>query len=366
MVYDKTSMDQELAWLAAHSEHVTIDHVRAREVARVVARQVESRVAFQTDPAASPNQTLVANNADTLQFYLVTTSQHFCIWRRTESNNVQAWDIGIEGSRYTGARGINAAHVRALHQGKNILDAAYLARMTLPDVEELYRDERDGRADLQLLPQRLAKLNEIGRVLMSRFGGQAANLLAEAGGYLFRDDGHGLVQLLLLHFPIAYFDWPFNKLAILLGKLLMLRNHSPVPTTTQFRALTTFQDPEYFEIAADYYIPLFFIRTGVFHISDELARRLRARQLIERNSQMERDYRASTMIAGRLIAAETGLPLAAIDEELWQSGFMRCRLCRTGIGDDELPCPYRDLSVAYQTDHELMELAWPLVLTTCY
>jgi hypothetical protein len=366
MIYTKATMDAELQWLAAHSKHVLLDEARARDVAQVIGRQVASRAAFQTDPGHSPNQTLPENNADTLQFYLVTTSQHFCIWRRTAGNDVQAWDIEIDGSRYTGARGINAAHVRALREGKNILDPAYLASMTLADIEELYRDERDGRTDLQLLPQRLAKLNEIGRVLQARFGGQAVNLLAEAGAHLFREDGHGLVQLLLLHFPVAYFDWPFNKLAILLGKLLMLRNHSAVPTTSQFQALTAFQDPEHFEIAADYYIPLFFIRTGVFRISEELSQRLRTRQLIERNSRMERDYRACTMMAGRLIAAETNLSIPAIDEELWQSGFLRCRLCRIGVSDEELPCPYREHSVAYQSEHELMELAWPLVLTPCY
>ena len=49
-----------------------------------------------------------------------------------------------------------------------------------------------------------------------------------------------------------------------------------------------------------------------------------------------------------------------------RSGFLRCRLCREGISDEELPCPYRDLSLAYQQEHDLMQLGWPLVLTTAY
>ena len=56
--------------------------------------------------------------------------------------------------------------MRALRNGKPMLDPAYLASMTMDDVRELYRDERTGEVTLQLLPQRLAKFNEIGRVLL--------------------------------------------------------------------------------------------------------------------------------------------------------------------------------------------------------
>ena len=366
MLYSKTRMDDEVQWLADHSQHVTIDRERVLVVSTLIAQNIRKRETLQTDPTQNPNQTLPQNDEDTLQFYLITTSQHFCIWRRTAEGEVRAWDIVIDGQRYVGAGGINAAHIRALRQGKNMLDPAYLASMTLADVQALYRDERNGQADLQMLPQRLAKLNELGRVLQARYDGRAARLLETTGGYLFHENGQGLVQQLLLHFPIAYFDWPFNKLAILLGKLLLLRNWSAIPSTEQFKALTTIHDPEHFEIAADYYIPLFMIRTGIFRISPQLAQRLRERRLIERNGRMERDYRASTIVAGRMIAAETGLSIAAIDEELWRSGFLRCRLCEVAISDEELPCPYREQSLAYQSEHELMELGWPLVLTTCY
>lgn len=366
MLYSREAMRAELQWLADNAHHVTINRERLRQMAMAIAREVEGNASFQTHPGQNPNQTLPENNLDTLQFYLVTTSQHFCIWRRTAEGRVEAWDIIIDGQRYTGARGINAAHVRALRQGKNMLDPGYLASLTLADIQDLYRDERSGEVSLQLLPQRLAKLNELGRVLQQEYDGHVARLLEQAEGYLFRPDARGLVQQLLLRFPIAYFDWPFNKLAILFGKLLLLRSWADVPTTTEFQRLTNIQDRDHFEIAADYYIPLFFIRTGVFQISPELAGRLRRRELIERNGRMERDYRACTMIAGQLIAAETGLPLPVIDEELWRSGFLRCRLCREGISDEELPCPYRDLSLAYQQEHDLMQLGWPLVLTTAY
>lgn len=357
-------MRAELDELAANTRHVKINQERLRLVAQTLGKEAAA-ASLQTDPHQNPNQTLLENNRDTMQHYLVATGQYFCIWRRT-AGDVEAWDLTIDGQLYTGARGINAALMRALREGQNLLDPHYLAAMTLDDVTRLYRDERDGQTTLQMLPERLAKFNEIGRVLLQFYDGHAANFLAEAGGYLFRDDGRGIVQQLNRRFPTSYFDWPFNKLAILLGKLLMLRLSADVPTTNEFRELASIRDTENFEIAADYYIPLFFIRTGIFEVSRELADHLRNHRLIARDSAMEHDYRAATIVAGRQLAAETGLLIPLVDEESWRNAFFACRVCRVGISDEELPCPYRHLSIAYQERHELMEYRWPLVHTTAY
>jgi len=365
--YSRDAMRGELEELARGARHVTIVPEKVREVAVAMAAEL-SRAggSFHSDPLQYPNESPTVNTRDTLQFLFVLTAQEFCIWRRNALGQVEAWEIEIGGQRYVGARGIAAAHIRALRRGQDLLNPAYLASMTLADVEEFYRDERTGAVTLQMLPQRLAKFNELGRVLPARYGGHVADMLERADGYLFRDDGGGLIQQLLLNFPTAYFDWPFCKLAFLLAKFFSTRKTDTVPTTDEYRALSVVRDPGNFETAADYYIPLFFIRTGIFKISDALALRLREQRLLERDSRMEREYRAATMVAGRALAQEAGWPIPLVDTECWKTGYLRCRLCRTGISDDELPCPYRSASKGYQDDHTLMELRWPLVLTTCY
>ncbi len=364
--YSPAAMRREIDALVRGARHVAIIHDKLREVAAAMRQELARAGASFQDPLQYPNESLPTNDRDTLQFFLVKTSQEFCIWWRNAQGQVEAWEIEIGGQRYVGARGIAAAHVRALRQGKDLLNPAYLASLTLEDVEEFYRDERTGEVTLQLLPQRLAKFNEIGLVLSDRYGGHAANLLARAGGYLFRDDGEGLVQQLLAYLPAAFYDWPFCKLAILLAKFLTGRKTDGVSTTDEYRSLTLVRDPEHFDMAADYYIPLFFIRTGIFRISDELAGHLRDQRLIERDSRMEREYRACTIAAGRMLAEETGCSIASVDTECWKTGYLRCRLCRAGITEEELPCPYRAVSRGFQDEHELMELRWPLVLTTCY
>jgi hypothetical protein len=365
MLYSRERRQAELQSLVDNARHVSIDYERLARVAPVMDQELKASKPYQTDPRAYPKETLAENNRDTMQFYFVLTSQHFCIWRRA-AGVVEAWDIEIDGQRYVGGRGVNGALIRALERGRNILDPEYLASMTLADVKELYRDDRTGEADLQLLPQRLAKLNELGRVLLERYQGHVVHLLEEVGGRLFSDDGMGLVQQLTLHFPISFFDWPFTKLATLYGKYLSIRNGVGIPTTAEYRALTEIKDYDHFEVAADYYIPLFFIRTGIFRISEALAGRLLEQRLIDSNSRMEREFRAATMVAGRALAERIYAPLLAVDEELWSTGYLRCRLCRTGISDDELPCPYRGLSIGYQSEEILMKMRWPLVLTPTY
>src|SRR6266568_4573317 len=65
---------------------------------------------------------------------------------------------------------------------------------------------------------RLAKYQEIGAVLRQRYDGHFLNLLAEADGWLFRDDGRGVIQSLVEQFPISYGDWPFAKLANVIAR----------------------------------------------------------------------------------------------------------------------------------------------------
>ncbi len=367
MIYSHEALIDELTQIMQEPKHVRINWDRVRPVAEAMHRELAGEgTPYQSDPEEPLKAALPENNRDTLQFLLVLTSQEFLIWRRDRQDQVQAWDVVVDGRHYVGGPGIGAAHARALRRGGDILDPAYLASMTLGDIQDFYRDERSGEVTLQFLPQRLAKFNEIGRVLLDRYQGHVSNLLAEAEGYLFRDDGRGIVQQLLLNFPTAYFDWPFCKLPILFGKFLYERRKGGFPTSDEYEALTEFRDPEHFEIAADYYIPLFFIRTGLFEIGEDFARHLRLQTLINRNSRMEQEFRAATILVGRALVEATGYPANVVDHECWKMGYLRCRICRDNIADDELPCPYRELSIAYQQRPDLMALRWPLVLTTCY
>ena len=363
------SMRRELNELADAHPFVRRNPSKIDELAHLMKPHLgESGGPSFYDPRHFPNETPTQNDHDTLQFFLILEALMFTIWRRTENKGVEAWDITIEGQRYIGARGLAASLMRAIRRGPNLLDATIMAELTLPEMEDIYRDEETGQTTLQMLPERHRTLNEVGRILLERYEGQAVNLFEETGGYLFRDDGSGLIQQLNNHFPYSFGDWPFMKLAFLLATALETRLDFDLPTTDTYRRVTKIRDPETFMGMADYYIPFFYARVGVFEIDDTFRQILANRTEIPRESDMEKNFRANQLLAMEEIGIQMGDRnlIDPVDYESWRTGYLRCRPCYPGATDEDVPCPYRPDCLAFQHRPELMDIAWPLVLTTTY
>lgn len=365
----RQDMAAQIAELVRTATHVRIDPKRLSQLGRRVSEHVRSNPGEDlagniVDPAEAPT----SNDRDTLQYFLVRRSQSFVIWRWTGNSErpVEAFDCNVDGKLYTGERAVNACIMRALRRGVPLLDPAFLERMTLGDLQDVYRDDVTGLVTYQLLDWRLEKLHEIGRVLRTEYGGHMVNLLEQADGRLFRSDGNGSIQALVSKFPKSYGDNPFAKLAITLMNALHSRRTADAVATPEYMRLTRIEDPENFFGPTDYYIPLFLIRWGVFEISDELAELLRTRTPIEAGSQMELEYRAATLTVFDRVEQESGTPLAHLDYEFWYTGAFRCRPCHPGVDEAIVPCPYRDDCTGFQRRAELMNLGWPLVYTPFY
>lgn len=365
----RQGMAARVAQLVEGAMHVRINDDRLAELGRRISEHIrtnpgEDLAGNVVDPAEAP----VRNDRDTLQYFLVRRSQSFVIWRWTgdDARPVEAFDCHVGGKLYTGERAVNACIMRALHRGVPLLDPAYLERMTLRELQDVYRDEVTGEVTYQLVDWRLEKLHEIGRVLREEYDGHMANLLEAADGRLFRDDGNGSIQALVSRFPTSYGDDPFAKLAITLMNALYSRRSAGIPSTEEYLRLTRIDDPESFFGPTDYYIPLFLIRWGVFEISDEFAEVLRTRTRIEQNSAMELEFRAATLTVFDRVEELTGTPLSHLDYEFWYTGAFRCRPCHPGADETTVPCPYRDDCTGFQRQSTLMDLGWPLVYTPFY
>jgi Potential Queuosine, Q, salvage protein family len=304
---------------------------------------------------------------DLLQWSVVSGSQGWLIWQREPDGTVVPFTIHVDGVKYVGGTGLEVCHARAIRRGTNILDPQVLMSYTLHDVEDHYRDELTQRVTLPLLDKRLAKFRAVGHAL-SKYRGHFVNVLRRAGGHLFRDDRTGLIQLLQTDFGEVFDDWPFAKRPyVLANSLVERRKRKPFPAGID--ELLAFKDLEDLEGGADYYRPLWFIRVGIFDVSDELKHKLARRELLEPGSQMESEFRAFTVHVVRELAKRVGTwpdSLGATALETHGHPFLRCRRCRVGIVDSELPCPYRPVCKATHEDRELMECGWPLTLTTDY
>lgn len=369
--YSKEAMQALLGEIMRNPQHVCIDPHRLDQVAVRIPTSIASRW-YDAFRAAEEHYKqplpIDLKDGDLIHYALIEETQGWLIWQREADGGVVPLTMYVEGTKYVGGQALTACHVRAIREGHDILNPRVVAEFSMKDVQDHYRDEATGGVTVQLLEERLEIFREIGRVLRDEFDGRFVNVLRMADGYLYRDDGNGLIQLLLTKFPKSFGSWPMcatpNVMVLRFAKLRATRR-----LTSDVEGLLAFKDLENVEVGADYYRPLFFLRVGVFKISDELKQKLRRRELIEPGSQMELEYRAFTIQAVRDLAQYVGgwpSALPTLADESHAQPFLRCRRCRVGISDEELPCSYRPVCKATHDDHELMDCGWPLVLTTEY
>jgi Queuosine salvage protein len=371
--FTKAGMREGLEAILRRPHHVRINAPRLEEVAQRIPGSIASHWIDryrETDEHYQhnlPPLPIDLTDRDLLQWAMVSASQGWLIWERTADGDVIPFTVHVEGTRYVGGSGLEACHARAIRRGRDILDPDVLTAYTMADVEDHYRDERTGRVTLQLLEHRLRKFRAVGQALQAA-GGHFVHVLEQAGGYLYREDGKGLVQILQTRFGEVFDDWPFAKrVHVLIGGLVERSRTRPL--APDLDRLLRFHDFASTEGGADYYRPLWFIRVGIFDISDEFKTKLRRRELIEPGSPMELEFRAATVEVMRRLAERVGSwpdSLGAIALETHGHPYLRCRRCRVGIAEEALPCPYRPVCKATHEDRDLMPCAWPLVLTTDY
>ena len=360
--YTHPTMLEALRQIAHNSEHVYLDREQLQRVSEVMRTRLNLNLGHfnvrRDYPTLSP--------ADMLQFLMIVGAHNFLFWQWGGSGQVVPWHLRVNGEDRHGFPAYMACHIRALEEGKDILDPDFLLSMTLTDIKDYYRDEKSGQVTLQLLPERLARYHEMGRVLKEKYGGSILPIFERAEGYLFWNDGHGLVQRFMADFPLTYDDWPFcKKILVNLGNLYQDRNRL-IPTDSEYRSLIEFQDPEVIEIGADYYRPFFFYRVGVLQLSQPFKARLSSGDFFKSDETMEREYRAWTILVGRKLAQLLNVTPHDVAVETWAMGYMRCRSCYSGVSEAEVPCSYRPLCYSYTQDSALMKSLWPLILTTKY
>jgi hypothetical protein len=369
----KSVVAREIEEVGLRGRYVEINYDLLDSVAEIMAANVESAwwAGFKDPPYCYQVDEAQVADDDAIMFHLVNGAQMWLIWEWTAEGQPEPLSITIDGVARVGAAAITGAHRRAIRAGKNLLDAQYLSTMTLDDVLEIYRDENRRETPIQNPAGRLAKFNELGRVLLDEFDGSAAEIYRRADGYLYREDGQGLVQTLHSRFPISFSDWPYLKLPqVSLYTLLGLRN-SGVPATPEFLALTAFKDLDNIEGGADYYRPLSLMRIGLLTPKGDLKQALIDRRLIE-DAEMESECRAATLVVmrelSRRLGKGNGVAMPQVELDTHATAFLKCRHCRVGISDEQLTCPYKRVCKAYNGDGggERMSLGWPLVATTKY
>jgi hypothetical protein len=224
-----------------------------------------------------------------------------------------------QGQSWSDSQGMTACLKRAMEAGTEVLDGAYLAKLTRPELAKIFA----GNIEMPMLDEKLQVLNAVGKTLTERYGGFFHNFVLTCSPRLF-DEGKGLVDRLVTEFPrfndVSRYrgqEVKFFKLAQLAywGLYAGFKGHGGF-RIDDIGSMTAF---------ADYIVPVALRVMGILVYSPELDRKIATHQLIPRDSDEEVEIRAHMLFASALLTEEINalrppelqVIIPQVDARLW-------------------------------------------------
>jgi len=256
------------------------------------------------DPNDVVDLILVANSIDTA-FTDFTTHVKF--------------QVDYEGQHWSDSDAMFACLNRAMNKGVPMLDGKFLAKVTRPELEEIFA----GNIEMPMLDEKLEVLHQVGSVLAEKYDGRFRNFIKSCPPLLY-DGGNGLVERMAKEFPrfndVSQYgghEIKFYKLA----QLGLWFSYATYPQSGPVRLndvakMTTFPD---------YIVPVALRLLGINSYSPALEHAIDSYQLIPRNSAQEIEIRAHSVYATALLREEINkirpsdlqVIIPQVNERLW-------------------------------------------------
>jgi hypothetical protein len=247
---------------------------------------------------------LVANSVD-------TAFTDFCTHEK--------FQVDFAGQHWSDSDAEFACLKRALDAGKPVLDGKYLAKISRPELDDIFA----GNMKMPMLDEKLAVLHQVGALLTEKYDGRFHKFVQACSPRLY-DQGNGLIERMVKEFPrfndVSEFEGheiKFYKLAQL-GVWML---YSTLHKSGKFRL----DDPAKMTAFADYIVPVALRLLGITSYSPELENAINTYQLITRDSRREIEIRAHCLYATALLAEEVNklrgpkeqVIIPQIDARLW-------------------------------------------------
>jgi len=248
----------------------------------------------------------------TVCYLLVLDTLNFCFW---PAPGEVKWEIEYNPGKLSGYYALAVSLKQALDSGIPITRAEYMAELSLSELKELL----GGRGELQLLNQRIQNLNELGKVLLEEYHGQASQLVEAAGQ-------SAIVLVRILYRRLS----SFRDIAKYRGHQVPFYKRAQILAADLFGAFKgkewgRFTDLDKLTAFADYKLPQVLRHLGILRYAPDLENVIDQQIFIEAGSPEEVEIRANTIWAVELIRQELerlgkGLRAFEIDWILWNMG----------------------------------------------
>ena len=252
---------------------------------------------------------------DMVSYLLVLDSLNFCFW---SAPGKVRWEIEYGSKRLSGYYALADSLKRCIESGIPITRADYLAELTSGTLKQIL----GGMGELQLMENRAQILNELGRLLVEEYDGEAYRLIEAA-------ESSAVKLVILLVEKLT----SFQDVAEYAGHKVFFYKRAQIFVADLYGAFGGkdwgyFKDIDNLTAFADYKLPHVLRHLGILHYAQFLDEKVGKGILLEAGSPEEVEIRANTIWAVELIRQELrrmGRNLRAfeIDWILWNLGQKR-------------------------------------------
>ncbi len=299
---DPLAVLQTTAYVVENARAVRIDH-------RAVAHAADTLAAQHVEPPAWNYARHYHDGAErTVNYLFLLDTLNFCFWGKPR------WKIEYRGETLDGYWALAAALKRAVEKNSQVVDAAFMARLTPQELADILR----GTGTTPLFVERWRNVRELGATLTNCWNGNAARFVECAA-----HDAPRLARMLAENFAsfndVAIYDnrpvYFFKRAQILVSDLWGAFDHQDWGTFDNLETLTAF---------ADYKLPQILRAWGILKYAPALARKVDAQIELAAGSRAEIEIRAATLWAVEFLRAAINaqgrnLWSVQVDWILWQA-----------------------------------------------
>lgn len=297
--FPATPVRRSVSELIPQLQYLTIN---AREISTLAVELAEEEFplpAWRAPVFPNENDTGVTTE-DVINFLFLGNTINF---QFRDYSTGEKFAAEYAGTEWRGAFGMWACLKREFEENPAILAGETLATLSRSDVERLFASSND--IPIPMIEERVETLNNVGRRLEDQYQGEFANLIKQSKPKLFAD-GDGIVDHLVSKFPSfrdsaliemangEHFEISFWKRAQLAPGMAYGRFHDSMAFKLK--------DPEAFTVFVDYNLPNVLRGYNILEYSEQLAKLVDNRKMVQAGSRQEVELRAATIhAADRLI-----------------------------------------------------------------
>ncbi|KAF6205692.1 hypothetical protein GE061_020045 [Apolygus lucorum] len=278
-------------FIAKHSKHVSIHEEAIPKMVHDLYQAMEDgklRKSSITEHETFPSKHL--NQKEALNYVFFLDALNFCFWKPPGK---PGWSVKFQDISYTGYFALCAAVARAYDEGIHIFDPVVYSKFTLSELNEMLKGENGVPAPM--VEERLKCLQEVGTVLLTKFGGSFENCVLQA-----KNSAQALLKLVVENFPC------FDDSCEYLGKRVSFHKRAQILVGDVWGlyygdGISKFNDVDSITMFADYRVPQVLVAYGILEYSDELMGVLKKNEILQSGCEYEVEIRGCSIRAVDLV-----------------------------------------------------------------